>query len=446
MIVIKRSGQSENIQFDKISQRIKKLINIEEEKFINSTIIAQKVVASIYNGITTEELDIESANIAVNLCTTHYLYSYLGAKILISNLHKKSLNTFVEKQELIQDKLNLLDNNWLQWIKENRKEINNMIDYKRDYIYDYFGFKTLERAYLLKINGNIIERPQDMIMRVASYINMGDLKMTKKTYDLMSNGFYTHASPTLFNSGNKKSQLSSCFLLGTNDSLNSITKTWADVSSISKYGGGIGLHISNIRAKDSLIRGTNGPSSGIIPMLKVYNEIARYIDQGGRRKGSIAIYLEPHHPDILAFLDLRKNFGAETERARDLFLAVWISNLFMKQVELDSDWYLMCPDKCSGLTDVYGKEYEELYWSYVEQNKYNKKIKARDVMKAILESQLETGTPYIGFKDNINHKSNQKNIGVIKSSNLCMEIIQYSDANEYAVCNLASIAVNKFVI
>jgi ribonucleoside-diphosphate reductase alpha chain len=754
MFVKKRNGNIEQVQFDKITQRIDKLVNKNDKKFIDPVIVAQKVVASIFSGITTEELDLESAKIAINLCTTHHLYALLAGKILVSNLHKKTLNTFVEKEELIQQELGFLDQKWLDWIKNNKDELNNIVNYENDYIYDYFGFKTLERSYLIKNKNGIIERPQDMLMRVASFINQGDLNMTKKTYELMAKGYYTHASPTLFNSGNKRSQLSSCFLLGTSDSLDGITKTWADVSKISKWGGGIGLHVSNIRAKDSLIRGTNGPCSGIIPMLKVYNEIARYIDQcfvgttkiytenglvsienikplqkvftidgtlqnikrvycdsykgtilnftinhdyesikvtpnhpfyviinqesgidfdiiinklkkniiipewinakdittndligipipkyvkdnyeideadcymyglmlgnghinineaeiildynklyiiefiikylkqnciiysenktelqykikwiitsnfkfvksqlydinnnkyfdsimlnlpenkvkyiikgiidtygtinkeiilemksqniidsvkyillrmgilcsgykkntlvlkipkynkitkllnieenetlqyfnyndvlytrikevteeyietnvydleiennhnyltqaglvhnGGKRKGSIAIYLEPHHSDIMSFLDLRKNFGAETERARDLFLAIWISDLFMKQVDIDGDWYLMCPDNCPRLTDVYGLEYEKLYWSYVHENKFNKKIKAREIMKAILDSQLETGTPYIGFKDNINAKSNQKNIGVIKSSNLCV--------------------------
>ena len=765
MFVKKRNESMEEVQFDKITQRIEKLINNNEKKFINPTIVAQKVVASIYNGITTEELDLESAKISINLCTTHHLYSLLAGKILVSNLHKKTLNTFVEKQELIQQELGILDDKWLSWIKNNREEINKIINYENDYIYDYFGFKTLERSYLIKINNDIIERPQDMILRVALFINQDNLEMAKKTYELLSKGLYTHASPTLFNSGNKRSQLSSCFLLGTDDSLDGITKTWSDVSKISKWGGGIAVHIHNVRAEKSLIKGTNGPSSGIVPMLKVYNEIARYVNQcfvgttkiytkkglinienlrphdkvftldgtlqnikrvycdfykgkilnlsiyndyevikvtpehpfyvitnhkklgfdviinklksksiapewvdankinnndligfpipnyindnldldeadcymyglvvengtisnnklfllfehkkdnvdefldnylkqhsieysqvtsekfykitctltnkfkfvksqfynnnekyfnsmilnlpenkvkyvikaiidangsinntngsinneiilkvknqfisdglkyillkmgilgsvcknidlpqlwilkipivekiaklfeininnyeplsyfeydnilfrgvkniseyyiettvydleidnnhnyltqnglvhnGGKRKGSIAIYLEPHHADIMAFLELKKNFGAETERTRDLFTALWISDLFMNQVDIDGDWYLMCPNSCPGLSNVYGEEYEKLYWSYVEQNKYNKKIKAREVMKAILESQLETGTPYIGFKDNINSKSNQKNIGVIKSSNLCV--------------------------
>jgi len=797
MFVMKRNGKMEAVHFDKITERISKLIDDNEKKYVDPVIIAQKTVASIYNGITTEELDLESAKICINLCTTHYLYSSVASRILISNLHKKTFDTFVEKENLTQEELNILDSDWLNWINENKNEINSMIDYSRDYIYDYFGFKTLERAYLIKIGNKIIERPQDMIMRVASFINKGNLELTKKTYDIMSLGYYTHASPTLFNSGNKRSQLSSCFLVGSDDTLEGITKTWSDVSKISKWGGGIGIHISNIRAKDSLIRGTNGPSSGIIPMLKVYNEIARYIDQcfvgttkiytkhglipiekikpgnkvytndgtlqkvkrvycdsykgkvlnftisndyesikvtpnhpffvvknqkigtnfdviknrlknriavpewidasnitrddiigfpiptyfkdneeidetdcymyglmlgdrhicknkneagitlgykkqgpinftieylkqhginywenktetthqirwtptskfkfvrsqiydendekcfdsmmlnlpeekvkfvlkgildtdgcinkeitlemssqnvidgvkfillrmgilcsgyerdrignissykniqttkltwvlripkakkitellcvengdflkyfefdnvlytrikditeeeietnvydleiknnhnyltqaglvhnGGKRKGSIAFYLEPHHPDIKAFLELRKNTGAETERARDLFTALWISDLFMKQVENNDDWYLMCPDTCKGLSDVYGNEYEDLYWSYVKENKFKEKVKARDIWQLILESQVETGTPYITFKDSVNKKSNQKNIGVIKSSNLCNEIVEYSDDKEYAVCNLASIAINKFI-
>jgi ribonucleotide reductase alpha subunit/intein/homing endonuclease len=943
MFVKKRNGNLEKVQFDKITARIDKLINNDERKYIDAVIIAQKTITSIYSGITTEELDIESAKICINLCTVHHLYSLIAGKILISNLHKKTIDTFVEKQELIQEKLGFLNVKWLNWIKENREQLNSIINYSNDYVFDYFGFKTLERAYLIKINDEIIERPQDMLLRVASFINCGNLEQTKKTYDLISKTYYTHASPTLFNSGNVKAQLSSCFekntlvnthrgsipiidvqigdevithlgnikkvlqihknqinnrklykvyinntnpfivtedhnlfcynikttyrgwkpimdlseydyimmpyypnytpldyetikfknfeyiqkqkyipinndnadpfidvfnminqnpkngiiklsnsnfeytqfiksqevtiddeyvytlgveddhsysiegiiaqncfLAGTDDSLEGITKTWADVSKISKWGGGIGLHVSNIRAKNTMIKGTNGPSSGIIPMLKVYNEIARYIDQcfvgstkiytesglmpiskikpgdkvfthdgslqmvkriyndyyegevinvkmdetivkltpnhpfykpttinifddenwnklddndtvtfpknyqsydneyydetdcymyglimkfcyfqdnaifintqnektieflnnylklnqidykqinnihnihnytftfkfssnfkftrsqietfdtnllnlpicklkwilkgilnitkiidgylyfnyvpfqyidhvkfmllklnvyfssnckilltkeikdlfeinndeeciieqnndfifnpvkiisknniseyvydleiennhnylteigivhnGGKRKGSIAMYLEPWHPDIMAFLDLRKNNGAETERTRDLFTALWIPDLFMKQLEYDGNWYLMCPNKCPGLNDLYGEEFETLYWSYVEQKKYNSVIKAKKIMDAILDSQLETGTPYIAFKDHINKKSNQKNIGIIKSSNLCCEVVQYSDANEYAVCNLASIAINKFVI
>ena len=790
MFIIKRNGTQEVIKFDKITTRIKKLIKLEETDYIDPILISQKVVATIFSGITTNELDTQSAEICVNLSTQHHYYSKLAGRILVSNLHKKTSNYFVDKMIFIQKHLNLFDDKWLNWIKKNKKEINAIIDYDRDYIFDYFGFKTLERAYLLKIKNDIIERPQDMYLRVASFLNQGDLDATKKTYDMLSMGYYTHATPTLFNAANKKSQCSSCYLLGTYDSIEGITHTWESVSKISKWGGGIGLHVSNIRAKDSLIRGTNGPSSGIIPMLKVYNEIARYINQcftsqvkvftekglismknikpgdkvytkdgslqevkkvycdeynkeilnikithdyenikvtpehpfwvvknqpsntnfkviinrlekglvsgdwvdakeitkddligfpipkhfvdnpsldetdcymyglmlgasyilsekqecgltlgfkkdklleftkkyldqngihywvnktdsvnqirwmisskfkfvraqlydvndekcfdynmlnlpiekakwiikglletdgsigkeillemtsqnvidgikyillkmgilvsgysrdrigevsesknivlripkvdeittllgiekgkyvkyikhndmlytrikdisnetieevvydleimnnhnyltqaglvhnGGKRKGSIAIYLEPWHPDIIAFLDLRKNFGAETERARDLFLAIWMPDLFMKQVQEDGDWYTFCPDECPGLADSWGYQFEELYNKYVDEKKYKHKYEARKVMKAILEAQLETGTPYIVFKDTANRKSNQQNIGTIKSSNLCAEILLYSDHKEYAVCNLASIAVNSCV-
>ena len=420
MFVTKRNGNMEDIQFDKITQRINKLIKPEEKKYLNPVLIAQKVVASIYSGITTEKLDNESANICINLCTTHYLYSTLAGRILISNLHKKTLNTFVEKQELIHEKLNIIDTKWLNWIKDNRIELNSIINYDNDYIFDYFGYKTLEKSYLIKINDEIIERPQDMILRVASFINQGNINMIKHTYNLMSNGYYIHASPTLFNSGNKRSQLASCFLLGVDDSLESIGKSWNDIAQISKWGGGIGIHVSNIRAKESLIKGTNGPSSGLIPMLKVYDQLVRYVDQGGKRKGSVAVYLEPYHPDILAFLELKKNFGSETERARDLFLAVWIPDLFMKAVEEDGDWYLMCPNKCPGLSDLYGADFEKLYNFYIIKNMYNEKVKARTIMQSIINSQLETGTPYITYKDHVNNKTNQKNIGTIKSSNLCV--------------------------
>lgn len=801
MFVTKRNGNTEQIQFDKITNRISKLVNKEEKEIINPILVAQKVISSIYDGITTEELDIESAKICANLCTTHPLYSNLGGRILSSNLQKKTTNyykitqeghriktikrTFSEKMNLIKEETDLLSDKFIQIINENSKRLDNMIDYNRDYMFDYFGFKTLERAYLIKNlkTKEIYECPQDMWLRVAVQICQGNMRETKKLYDLMSNGYYTHASPTLFNSGTQKSQLSSCFLLGTHDSLDGITDTWKAVSNISKWGGGIGLHVSNIRAKNSIIRGTNGPSSGIIPMLKVYNEIARYVNQcfigetkiytdkglipikdlkvgdyvytndgslqnilkiyndqynnnvldlkimhnfeqptsvtpehpfyviknqeletdynvitnrldrglihhewveaknltendmicipipkyekdcnsysesdcyiygiilsnghiynnkvkiildknkdvikdslinylelntidycesendnsfciswtitskfkftknqfynknnsknidklflnlpiekskwivkglldsfsiiddelilefesqqviesvkyillkmgiltsgylkddniwclniprtleisklmnieettnikffryndnlytrlesieerkidetvydleiesnhnylteiglvhnGGKRKGSIAIYLEPHHADIMEFLDLRKNFGDENMRARDLFLALWVSDLFMKQAENDKEWYLMCPDECPGLSDVWGEEYEKLYWQYVNDGKYRKKIMARDILNAVWESQFETGTPYILFKDSVNAKSNHQNIGTIKSSNLCSEVIEYSDENNHAVCNLASIALNKMCV
>ena len=711
MYVTKRNGTQELVKFDKITDRIRKLLNENEVNKVDPIIVTQKVVSTIYSGITTAELDFQSANICVNMSTVNPFYSNLAGRLLISNLHKITTNHFVDKMVRIQTSLGFLDEKWLNWIKKNKKEINSMIDYERDYIFDYFGFKTLERAYLMKIKNEIIERPQDMFMRVASFLNQGDLENTKKTYDLISSGFYTHATPTLFNSANKRSQLSSCFLIGTDDCIEGITHTWDSVAKISKWGGGIGLHVSNIRAKDSLIKGTNGPSSGIIPMLKVYNEIARYIDQcfvgetkvytekglvaiedikpkdkvytkdgtlqevtrvycdnfdnealnikimhdyenikvtpkhpfwviknsnegewieaedittddliafpipnysndnpnldesdcymyglligvnepelitkeaefvknylnqhsiqysiesnkikwnfcskfkfvksqlksidynmlnlpiekakwiiagllesgntinkkamdaikyillrmgilpsgysrelemfkipkvkelveilqnpdildstpidyikqdgflytrikeitrekinesvydlevannhnyltqaglvhnGGKRRGSIAIYLEPWHPDIMAFLELKKNFGAETERARDLFLAVWLPDLFMKRVDEDGDWYLMCPNECPGLPDVWGDDFEKLYNKYVAEGKFRLKIEARKIMKSILDSQLETGTPYILFKDTANRKSNQQNIGTIKSSNLCV--------------------------
>jgi len=799
MFVTKRNGTQEPVKFDKITNRIKKLIKPEEAEFVDPVLITQKVIATIYTGISTTELDMQSAEICVNLSTQHHYYSNLAGRILVSNLHKRTTNHFVDKMLLIQKGLNFLDEKWLNWIKKNKKEINAMIDYDRDYMFDYFGFKTLERAYLIKIKTETIERPQDMYMRVASFLNQGNLEAVKKTYDMLSMGYYTHATPTLFNAGNKRSQCSSCYLIGTEDSIEGITHTWESVSKISKWGGGIGLHVSNIRAKDSMIRGTNGPSSGIIPMLKVYNEIARYVNQcftgnvkvysekglvpienikpfdkiytkdgslqqvkkvycdnydkevlnigithdyenikvtpehpfwtvknqpvgtnfktiinrldrgliagdwveakeiskddligipipkyevdnpnldeadcymyglmlgdghicknekkqecgltlgfkkdnqfefakkylgqngihywvntndstnqlrwtmsskfkfvraqmydcndektfdfnmlnlpiekakwivkglldtdgsigkeiqiemssqnvidgikyillrmgilvsgysrdrtgsvsenkniitrkptymiripkvkeitdllgisegehvkyikhkdmlytrikevtketinepvydlemmnnhnyitqaglvhnGGKRKGSIAVYLEPWHPDILGFLDLRKNFGAETERARDLFLALWIPDLFMKKVQEDGDWYTFCPDECPGLTEAWGDKFEALYNKYVDEKKFRQKLEARKVMRAILDSQLETGTPYILFKDAANRKSNQQNIGTIKSSNLCAEILLYSDNKEYAVCNLASIAVNQFV-
>lgn len=772
--VTKRDGRKEAIHFDKITKRINHLINpIElhniklsylnikkETEYLDPVLVAQKVVAILYSGITTEELDIASANICINLSTVHPSYAYLGGRILVSNLHKKTKSSFTEKMEILANTTKVINNDFLQWVKNNSEIIDNMIDYNRDYLYDYFGFKTLEKSYLLKSNGKIIERPQDMLMRTAITLQQGNLELIKKTYDVMSLGYYTHASPTLFNSGTNHMQMSSCFventevmtingikniqdieigdevvthtgekhkvlqlhknllndrkvmklivhktkpiyvtedhkfwtvskvdlepkwrpikelsndnyiaipsyngvlkieivdsihinsliaklmgmymiyghyiienaqiagikfllcqhnkeeiefiskvfpdnkpiyykipncgsliylifkdhnigslfynmfgekkhiwknmvnwdielitafqsglvfasggygssnsiiiklanqyitnqlyhlfrmyginvgvlqannqlqfyddenqiiinnvkfmqvnkiietqlkpkyvytigvendhsynveglicencfLLGTNDDLTDIATTWNSCAQISKWAGGIGLHVSNIRGKSSLIKGTNGLSNGLVPFLRVFNDIARWIDQGGKRPGSIAIYLEPHHPDIFEFLDLRKNFGSDMERARDLFLALWISDLFMKQVEADGDWYLLSADDCPGLPDVYGDKYEELYWKYVNENKFRNKVKARKLWMAILDSQIETGMPYIGFKDAVNHKTNQKNLGTIKSSNLCIEVIQYSDHNEYAVCNLASIALKPFVV
>tara|TARA_Y100000591_G_scaffold182449_2_gene157577 strand:+ start:1785 stop:4517 length:2733 start_codon:yes stop_codon:yes gene_type:complete len=446
MFIVKRNGQKQPVQFDKITNRISRLINKDERDKLIPALITQKVISSIYSGIKTEEIDIEASKICANMVTTHPLYGFLAGRILVSDLHKKTKNSFVDKMNLI-NKMNpdLLDQEWLKWINNNSIELEKIIDYSRDFNYDYFGFKTLERAYLIKDNktNEIYERPQDMLLRVASFINMGNFEMTKNTYDAMSCGNYTHATPTLFNSGTNRSQLSSCFLLNTNDSIEGITTTWDRVSKISKWAGGIGLHVSNIRAKGSTIRGTNGPSSGIVPMLQVYNNIARYINQGGKRKGSFAIYLEPHHPDIIDFLELKKNTGSDEVRARDLFYALWVSDLFMKQVEKDDEWYFFCPDEAPGLNDVYGEEYEKLYWKYVDEKRYTSTIKARKLMEQIMDSQLETGMPYMLYKDSINSKSNQKNIGVIKSSNLCAEIVEVSNNEEHAVCNLASIAINR---
>ena len=446
MFVIKRNGNKEKVMFDKITLRISNLIN--EDELLDPIPIAKKVINSIYSGITTEELDLESAKICSNMVTTNPLYGLLAGRIVASNLHKKTSNDFVETMNTIQKDCDILDTALLEWLNSNKEAINSMIDYERDYLYDYFGFKTLERSYLLKNQktDSTYERPQHTFMRVASHICCGDLEKVRITYDLLSTKAYTHASPTLFNAGTKRPQLSSCFLLNTNDCIEGITTTWDRVARISKWAGGIGLHVSNIRGKNSIIRGTNGTSAGIIPMLQVYNNIARYINQGGKRKGSIAIYLEPHHVDILDFLDLRKNTGMESERARDLFLALWISDLFMEQVEKDGDWYLMCPDESTGLTEVYGDEYNILYWKYVEEKKYKVKMSARKLMEHIMDSQLETGTPYMLYKDSINRKSNQKNIGIIKSSNLCAEIVEVSNDEEHAVCNLASICINKFLI
>jgi ribonucleoside-diphosphate reductase alpha chain len=433
--VTKRDGRKEPMQFDKITERINKLINpIElqslssdlswmnldkEVQYLDPILVAQKVVGSLYSGITTEELDVESAEICVNLSTTHPSYAYLGGRILVSNLHKKTSNDFVSKMVLLCEAGNI-NKEWCKWVVDNKDILNSIVNYNMDYVYDYFGYKTLEKSYLLKINNKIIERPQDMLLRTAITLQQGNLELIRTTYEMMSKGYYTHASPTLFNSGSNQMQMSSCFLLGTSDDLSSITNTWNSCAMISKWAGGIGLHVSNIRGKNSLIKGTNGRSNGIVPFLKVFNDIARWIDQGGRRPGSIAIYLEPHHPDIMEFLDLRKNFGSETERARDLFLSLWVSDLFMKQVEADGDWYLLSADECPRLNDTYGDEYETLYWYYVHNKLYRSKISARKLWTHILEAQIETGMPYIAFKDSINHKSNQKNIGIVRSSNLCV--------------------------
>ena len=451
MEVIKRNGVSEAVQFDKITHRLTALCSTEDKKYIDPVFVAKETISNMYNGIKTTELDALSSNLCASYIFKHPLYNKLAAKICISNLHKETSDNFYNVAKQLYDNTkdgrqnSLISYKLFTIIEKYKDEIEKIIDYSNDYNFTYFGIKTLERSYLIKINNKIIERPQHMLMRVSLGIHEDDLEKAFETYYLMSNGKFIHASPTLFNSGTKFNQLSSCFLLGSDDSLVSIYKTITDCALISKTAGGIGIHISNIRAKGSEIRGTNGKSDGIIPMLQVYNNTARYVNQGGRRPGSIAVYLEPWHADVFDFLELRKNTGNEEEKARDLFLALWIPDNFMKAIKNNDDWFLMCPDKCPDLHNKFGNEYEKLYNEYVKNKRYNRQVKARYLWSKILESQVETGLPYIGFKDNVNNKTNQQNIGIIKSSNLCIEICEYSDSKETAVCNLASIAVNNYI-
>jgi ribonucleoside-diphosphate reductase alpha chain len=460
MKIQKRDGRLEQLSFDKIIYRLRKLCNDQSLgvlKTIDPDIIAQRVVSSIYDGVTSCELDEEAARIAISM-TENPEYQKLASRIIISNTHKSTHECFSEVMENLYnntDKLGkhspIIADDVIEIIRKHKNTLNFAIDYSRDYLFDYFGYKTLERSYLQKILNKktdkmeVVERPQHLYMRVAVGIHKDNIENILKTYDLISQHYYTHASPTLFNGGTRLNQYSSCFLLGSFDSLEGIFKTITDCGKISKLGGGIGLHVTSIRAKGSMIRGTNGKSDGIIPMIKVYNETAKYINQGGKRKGSFAMYLEPWHADIIEFLELKKNQGHEDMRARDLFYAVWMPDLFMKRVEEDGDWYLMCPDECPGLNDVYGDDFEKLYNKYVQEKRYKRVIKAQEIWTKILDAQIETGTPYIGYKDAVNKKCNQKNLGTIKSSNLCSEISLYSDDKEYAVCNLASIALPKYV-
>lgn len=454
MKIKKRDGRLENLSFDKIVYRLKKLKNdklLGQLKTIDTDIIAQKVVSTIYDGVSSVELDEEAARISISM-TENLEFSKLASRIIISNMHKNTTECFSEVMEQLYNNIDtngnaapILADDIISIIRRYKDRLNTAIDYNRDYLFDYFGFKTLEKSYLMRLNGKVIERPQHLYMRVAIQVHKDDIENIIKTYELISQHYFTFASPTMFNAGSRLQNLSSCFLINTEDSVGGIFKTMSDCAKISKVGGGIGLDINNIRSKGSVIRGTNGHSDGIIPMLKVYNEICLYINQSGRRKGSFAMYLSPHHPDIFEFLELRKNQGSENLRARDLFLAVWVPDLFMKQVENDGDWYLMDPDECPGLNDAYGEEYEELYWKYVEEKKYKRQVKAQEIWMKILESQIETGTPYILYKDQANKKSNQKNIGPIRSSNLCAEVLLHSSPTEYAVCNLSSIALPKYV-
>lgn len=448
--VIKRDGSKESVQFDKIANRIRKMSNNLK---INVMEIAQRVISSIYDGVSTTQIDQETAEIAITKLTEHPDYGILATRLCISNNHKNTSPSFSEVTQALYDNVDinnnpypLINKKYYDFVMTNAKKINAVIDYQKDYNYDYFGFKTLERAYLWKVNGVVVERPQHMIMRVCLSIHKDDLKEAIKSYRIMSDGFFTHATPTLFNMGSNREQSASCFLINiSEDSIQGIYKTLSDCAAISKYAGGIGISIHKIRAKNSKIRGTNGITDGIIPMLKVFNETACYVNQAGKRKGSIAVYLEPWHADIIEFLMLRRNTGAEAMRARDLFYAMWIPDLFMKRVEADEDWTLMCPDKCPGLHEVYGDKFEELYHKYESEGKGYKTVKARYIWETIIDSQIETGTPYIGFKDSVNKKNNQMNLGTIQSSNLCHEIVEYTSPDEIAVCNLASIALPKFV-
>ena len=455
MYVIKRDNTPQEISFDKILRRVKNLgHNIEPKLNINYAPLVMKVIDQLHNNIKTTTIDELAAEQCASMTTTHPNYGVLASRIVISNNHKNTDESYfnsVEKllnfKDINNNNSSLISDELYNVVNQNKQQIEEMIDYNRDYLIDYFGFKTLERAYLMRINNIIIERPQHMWMRVAIVIHGSDLVSVKETYDLMSQKYFTHATPTLYNAGTPKPQLSSCYLIDMeDDSIDGIYNTLKECAQISKWAGGIGLHIHNVRAKGSHIRGTNGTSNGIVPMLRVFNMTARYVDQGGgKRNGSFAIYIEPWHSDIFELLDLKKNHGDEETRARDLFYGLWIPDLFMECVKQDKDWYLFCPDVCSKLSDTHGEEFNKLYNTYVDEKKYNKKIKARKLWYHILDSQMETGTPYLLYKDAANKKSNQKNLGTIKSSNLCTEIIEYSDKDQTAVCNLASIGLPMFV-
>ena len=454
MFVVKRDGRKEPIMFDKITARIRKL-NYGLNPLVDPVRVAMRVIEGLYDGVTTSELDNLAAEIAATMTTTHPDYAKLAARISVSNLHKNTKKSFSATMKDLYEYVNprtgkkapLLSDEVYAIIEKNADKIDSSIIYNRDFGYDFFGFKTLERSYLLKLNGQIVERPQHMLMRVSIGIHLTDLDAAFETYELMSKRYFTHATPTLFNSGTPKPQMSSCFLLTMkDDSIDGIYDTLKQTAKISQSAGGIGLSIHNIRATGSYIAGTNGTSNGIVPMLRVFNDTARYVDQGGgKRKGSFAIYVEPWHADIFDFLELKKNHGKEEMRARDLFYAMWISDLFMKRVEQNAEWTLMCPNECPGLYDCHGEEFEKLYTQYEKDGKGRKTIQARELWDKILESQIETGTPYMLYKDAANRKSNQKNLGTIRSSNLCTEILEYTSEEEIAVCNLASIALPMFV-
>jgi ribonucleoside-diphosphate reductase alpha subunit len=454
MNVLKRDGTKELVNPEMIKEHLNKFMDGLNKQYINLDLVVTKVMQGIYDGVTIEILDNLSAETCAYMNIVHPDYSRLAARITVSNLHKRTLDDFLEVSRTLRNYKDdtgkdapLLNERCLKAIEDNIEKIQGAIKYERDFDFDYFGFKTLEKSYLLKVNGKVFERPQHLLMRVSVGIHYEEIDKVIETYNLMSTFWFIHATPTLFNSGTIKPQMSSCFLIHMkDDSIQGIYETLAITAKISKSAGGIGLNVHNIRAKDSYIKGTNGISNGLVPMLRVFDATARYVDQGGgKRKGSFAIYLEPWHSDVFEFLNLKKNHGKEEQRARDLFYALWVPDLFMKRVESNGNWTLMCPNKCPGLSDVYGEEFERLYIKYETEGKGNKEIKAQELWKAIIESQTETGTPYMLYKDHANNKSNQKNLGTIKCSNLCTEIMEYTSPDEVAVCNLASISLPKFV-
>lgn len=455
MLVLKRDGRRESVRFDKITARIEKLCYELDPKFIQPIEVAKKVIDGLYDGVSTTELDNLAAEVCASLTVKHPDYATLAARIAISNLHKTTSQSFSNTMKRLYTYVNpttgenasLIDAEVYGIVKNHAAKLDEAIDYKRDFGYDYFGFKTLEKSYLIRLDGKVVERPQHMLMRVAVGIHKENIQSVLETYDLLSEKWFTHATPTLFNAGTPKPQLSSCFLLTMkDDSIDGIYDTLKNCAKISQSAGGIGLSIHHVRAKGSYIKGTNGVSNGIVPMLRNFDMTARYVDQGGgKRKGSFAIYLEPWHADVKDFLELKRNHGKEEMRARDLFYAMWIPDLFMKRVEANEDWSLFCPNEAPGLSDCHSEEFEKLYEKYEKEGKARETIKAQELWFEILESQIETGTPYMLYKDAANGKSNQKNLGTIKSSNLCTEIIEYTAPDEVAVCNLASIALPKYI-
>jgi ribonucleoside-diphosphate reductase alpha chain len=455
MYVVKRSGKKEEVSFDKITARIRKLCYGLDNNYVDAIEISRKVIQGLYDGVTTTTLDNLAAETSATMATLHPDYGILAARIAVSNLHKNTNKSFAETvKDLYEyidpttnDKAQLISDETFKTVWENRDRLDSAIIYDRDYEFDYFGFKTLERSYLMRMKGEVVERPQHLFMRAAVGIHGNDIDAAIETYNLMSEKWFIHATPTLFNAGTPKPQLSSCFLLSvTDDSITGIFETLTRCAKISQSAGGIGVSIHNVRAKGSYIKGTGGTSNGIVPMLRVYNDTARYVDQGGgKRKGAFAVYIEPWHADIEDFLELKKNHGKEEARARDLFYALWIPDLFMERVKNNATWSLFCPNECPGLYDSYAGEFEALYHKYEQEGRARKTIQARELWTSILESQIETGTPYMLFKDHANRKSNQKNLGTIRSSNLCTEIMEYTSADEVAVCNLASINLSKFV-